>query len=196
MTDRSGKGRGLRNSLIRLALLCGLLLLAASGNAVGLGPIPGGALPGPLPLFPADNWWNVDISAAPSTPTRSVSSTSSARPAACIRTSAARCLRKRGDLRNTLRGRRWDPAQGAGDFVLYPGESDGVGLPFYPIPTQAIAQPHWIEGGDPGNVDVRDDQDRHLLIVGPRQQVPLRALQRLLQHDDGRGSRQRARSST
>src|SRR5712692_8783784 len=24
-----------------------------------------GALPGPLPLFPADNWWNQDVSAAP-----------------------------------------------------------------------------------------------------------------------------------
>ena len=22
-------------------------------------------LPGPLPLFPADNWWNLDVSAAP-----------------------------------------------------------------------------------------------------------------------------------
>jgi hypothetical protein len=27
-----------------------------------------GALPGPLPLFPADNWWNLDISAAPVDP--------------------------------------------------------------------------------------------------------------------------------
>src|SRR6478672_12656669 len=25
----------------------------------------GGALPQPLPLFPADNWWNLDISAWP-----------------------------------------------------------------------------------------------------------------------------------
>jgi hypothetical protein len=28
----------------------------------------GGALPGPLPLFPADNWWNLDISIAPVDP--------------------------------------------------------------------------------------------------------------------------------
>jgi hypothetical protein len=28
-------------------------------------PVANGALPGPLPLFPADNWWNTDISAAP-----------------------------------------------------------------------------------------------------------------------------------
>jgi hypothetical protein len=31
----------------------------------------GGSLPGPLPLFPADNWWNVDISAAPLDPNSS-----------------------------------------------------------------------------------------------------------------------------
>ena len=28
-------------------------------------PAAGAALPVPLPLFPADNWWNTDISAAP-----------------------------------------------------------------------------------------------------------------------------------
>src|SRR5207244_567730 len=51
------------------------------------------------------------------------------------------------------------------DFVLYGDESDGVGVPFYPVPAEAIAQPHWVEGGDPGNVDLRNGQDRHLLIV-------------------------------
>jgi hypothetical protein len=53
----------------------------------------------------------------------------------------------------------------------YWDESDGVNLPqndpypFYPIPLQAATEPHWIEGGAPGNVDQRDDSDRHLLIV-------------------------------
>src|SRR5262245_18245306 len=28
----------------------------------------GGALPGPLPLLPADNWWNQDVSQAPVDP--------------------------------------------------------------------------------------------------------------------------------
>src|ERR1700730_14230144 len=27
--------------------------------------VRGGDLPGPLPLFPADHWWNVDITSAP-----------------------------------------------------------------------------------------------------------------------------------
>ena len=39
------------------------------------------------------------------------------------------------------------------------------GFAFYPIPPEAISQPYWVEGGDPGNVDLRSSQDRHLLIV-------------------------------
>ena len=35
------------------------------------------------------------------------------------------------------------------DFVWYGDESDGEGVPFYPIPSQAITQPHWVEGGRP-----------------------------------------------
>jgi hypothetical protein len=41
----------------------------------------------------------------------------------------------------------------------------GVSFPFYPIPDEAISQPHWIEGGEAGNVDLRSSADRHLLIV-------------------------------
>jgi hypothetical protein len=50
-------------------------------------------------------------------------------------------------------------------------ESDGVdhdtdtSFPFYPIPAEAETQNHWIEEGHPGNVDLRDDSDRHMLIV-------------------------------
>jgi len=52
-----------------------------------------------------------------------------------------------------------------------PGESDGVthpgdvSYPFYPIPDEAITQPHWVEGGDPGNIDDTGDIDRHVLIL-------------------------------
>ena len=28
-------------------------------------------------------------------------------------------------------------------------------FPFYPIPDEAITQAHWVEGGEPGNVDRR-----------------------------------------
>jgi hypothetical protein len=33
--------------------------------ALAQAPQPPAALPGPLPLFPPDNWWNLDISGAP-----------------------------------------------------------------------------------------------------------------------------------
>ena len=43
---------------VRLALLT--LLLAAPLHAA----TEGGAIPLPLPLFPGNNWWNIDISNA------------------------------------------------------------------------------------------------------------------------------------
>jgi hypothetical protein len=54
---------------------------------------------------------------------------------------------------------------------LYADESDGVdhatgqSYPFYPIPDEAITEPHWIECGDPGDVDRRSTCDRHMLVV-------------------------------
>src|SRR5688572_22019589 len=51
-------GRMLLVSLMSLALM-GILSAAST---------LGGALPGPLPLFPGDNWWNLDISSAPVDP--------------------------------------------------------------------------------------------------------------------------------
>jgi hypothetical protein len=44
-------------------------------------------------------------------------------------------------------------------------QETGISYPFYPIPDEAITEPHWIEGGAPGNVDLRDEADRHLLIL-------------------------------
>ncbi len=55
-------------ALIPRIFLC-LLCLAGAGGAAAQCPatVPaqGASLPAPLPLFPADNWWNADISAAP-----------------------------------------------------------------------------------------------------------------------------------
>jgi hypothetical protein len=150
------------------AVITGLLLLSSPAHAAGIGPVQGGVLPGPLPLFPADNWWNVDVSGAPVDP-------GSASFISFINNGGTRRLHP--DF-----GGEVSPgsAQGYGmpyavvdgtqpkltvRFIAYPGESDGVGVPFYPVPTQAITQPHWVEGGDPGNVDLRGSQDRHLLIV-------------------------------
>src|ERR1700710_749061 len=55
---------GFGGALRRAPLFLALPLPAAPAAAAQ----PGGALPGPLPLFPADNWWNADVSAAPVDP--------------------------------------------------------------------------------------------------------------------------------
>jgi hypothetical protein len=131
----------------------------------------GGALPGPLPLFPADNWWNLDISSAPVDP------------------ASASYVSFIGPTRRLHPDFGGDVSPGSVEIYGYPyavvdnavtlkavqfqysGESDGVdhatnrSFPFYPIPDEAITQAHWIEGGEPGNVDRRSSSDRHLLIV-------------------------------
>ena len=67
--------------------------------------------------------------------------------------------------------RRWIASEEDRPVPLLADESDGVdhnterSYPFYPIPDDAITQAHWIEGGEPGNVDRRSNSDRHLLIV-------------------------------
>jgi hypothetical protein len=154
----------------RLAITTGVSLVAL---AIELAAATlGGPLPTPLPLFPADNWWNVDVSAAP------LDSNSSAYISFINNGSTRRLHPDFGgeaspgsvsiygfpyvvvDGTQTKRTVQFD----------YSDESDGVNhttdqsYPFYPIPDEAITQPHWIEGGEPGNVD-RRSADRHLIIV-------------------------------
>jgi hypothetical protein len=131
----------------------------------------GGTLPGPLPLFPADNWWNLDISAAPVDP------------------SSPSCIAFIGATRTLHPDFGGEASPGSQEIYGFPcavvdgttplrtvqfqyaDESDGVNhstgqsVPFYPIPPEAISQAHWVEGGAPGNVDQRSGSDRHLLIV-------------------------------
>ena len=136
-------------------------------------PAQGAAPPGPLPLFPPDNWWNVDISAAPV-------DSNSASYIAFINNGGTRHLHPDfgGEVSTGsvgIYGMPYAVVDGTQPkqavTFQYWGESDGVdystgqGLPFYPIPSQAITQSHWIEGGDPGNVDLRSQEDRHLLII-------------------------------
>ena len=130
-----------------------------------------GPLPGPLPLFPRTNWWNLDIASAPVDP------------------ASAAYISFVGTTRGLHPDFGGDVSPGSVDIYgfpyvivdssvprvavnfLYADESDGVShpsnvsYPFYPIPDEAKTQPHWIEGGAPGNVDQRSSADRHLLIV-------------------------------
>ena len=134
----------------------------------------GGVLPQPLPLFPADNWWNLDISSWP------VDQNSS---------SYINFINN-GGTRRLHPDFGGNSGSGFGVYGMpyavltnvtdadrkpvqfqYWDESDGVNLQtgtsvaFYPIPNEAISQPYWVEGGDPGNVDKRGSQDRHLLLI-------------------------------
>lgn len=153
-------------SILAAALAGCLAVLVAAPQA-------GGPLPGPLPLFPSDNWWNADVSQAPVDPR-------SASFIAFVNNGGVRRLHPDfgGDVSpgsTAIYGFPYvvvDGTQAKRSVTFrYADESDGVdaatgrGIPFYPIPDAAATLPHWIEGGAPGNVDQRADADRHLLIV-------------------------------
>ena len=158
--------------LVAASLFAGPLTVAYAMNAAR-----GGALPQPLPLFPPDNWWNLDISNWPV-------DANSGSYIAFINNGTTRRLHpdfggNAGTAQdpNAIYGMPYAVVRNitnsdlrAVEF-LYSDESDGVdhttdtSFPFYPIPPEAITQPYWIEGGDPGSVDLRDSQDRHLFIV-------------------------------
>jgi hypothetical protein len=136
--------------------------------------VRGGALPQPLPLFPPDNWWNLDISSWPV-------ASNSANYITFINNGGTRRLHPdfggNAGTGFSIYGMPYATATNvtSGDLravqFQYADESDGVdhatntSFPFYPIPPEAISQPYWVEGGDPGNIDLRSSQDRHLLIV-------------------------------
>src|SRR5215468_6400339 len=50
------------------ASLAALIPSIANAQCPPSVPAEGAAPPGPLPVFPADNWWNADVSTAPVDP--------------------------------------------------------------------------------------------------------------------------------
>jgi hypothetical protein len=150
-----------------LAVACA----AAASAVVFAAATLNGPIPGPLPIFPRDNWWNIDISAAP------------------VDSNSSNYISFIGTTRRLHPDFGGDVSPGSVEIYGFPyavvdsavakravqfdysDESDGVdhttdrSFPFYPIPDEAITQSHWIEGGEPGNVDRRANSDRHLLIV-------------------------------
>jgi hypothetical protein len=153
---------------VSMASLCFLALAAGRVEAQA---VEGGPLPGPLPLFPADNWWNLDISAAPVDP-NSAAFINFIGPTTPLHPDFGGTVRPGGVGVYGFPYIVVDSTQAklAVQFK-YSTESDGVNhttnksYPFYPIPPQAITTPHWIEGGQPGNLDRRKSNDRHMLIV-------------------------------
>ena len=117
-------------------------------------------------VFPAGNWWNTDITAAPV----------DARSAALIDFISGRTATNRTPIRH-LHPDFGPPPYGfpyvvvAGDqpriplaFIAYGDESDpgAPGLPGYPIPDEARTQPHYVEGDVLGG---GSSGDRHMLII-------------------------------
>lgn len=118
-------------------------------------------------VFPADNWWNLDISSAPVDPTSQ----------AIIDWISGRTPQNPGAARS-LHPDFGAPPYGIPyvtvsdsqalvpvEFVLYGSESDAGAAgrpPGYPIPDEAITEANYIEGAVPGG---GDSGDRHLLIV-------------------------------
>jgi hypothetical protein len=170
--------RAPRHSILRnRSLICGLVAVALLAWPSRHGAVTsardsagvGGSLPNPL--FPADNWWNQDVSRAPVDPRSAsfisfVGSTRRLHPdfGGFADASGAAIY---GFPYVLVSG---DQPKRPVDFYYW-RESDGVdratgrGVPFYPIPDEAITTPAWIEGGEPGSVDQRDEADRHMLIV-------------------------------
>jgi len=158
--------------IIVIATLVGFLA-GATTPALAISAVRGGALA--QPLFPVDNWWNLDISSWP------VDSNSPSFISFINNGSTRRLHPDFGgndtSTANGIYGMPYAVVSGANSSDMravqfqYWDESDGVDLktgtsfPFYPIPPEAMTQARWVEGGDPGNVDKRSSQDRHLLIV-------------------------------
>jgi hypothetical protein len=143
------------------SLLAPGLLLAASALAQ-----PGGPLPGPLPLFPADNWWNADVSAAPVDPGSAGYLDFLGRNVGLHPDFGGEA-----DVFPEIYGMVYLSVPGTQPlvpvtFVEYGDESDAgaPGRPAgYPIPPEAKTQARWIEGGQPGSAN--PGGDRHMLIV-------------------------------
>lgn len=150
------------------------LMSSAAPVVAAMNATRGGALPQPLPLFPADNWWNMDITGWPV-------DANSANYIAFINNGGTRRLHPdfggNTGTDNSIYGMPYAVVTNVADVDLkavqfqYSSESDGVNhntntsFPFYPIPPAASTDPYWIEGGNPGNIDERCCADRHLLIV-------------------------------
>ncbi|MBS0212125.1 MAG: hypothetical protein JSR26_02955 [Proteobacteria bacterium] len=175
--SRTSRSAGLR--LLCAAIIFGFGCNVALGQSTGSNE--GGSVPQPVPEFPANNWWNTDISKAPVDP-------KSAGYIGYINNGGSRHLHP--DFGGNASYGGPDATYGFPYVVVdgvsgsgksppplqtvqfnYADESDGVNhstgtaFPFYPIPPQATTTPHWVECGAPATVDERNDCDRHLLVI-------------------------------
>jgi hypothetical protein len=156
-------------TLLAAAALCGAALPPALAQCPPEVPVQGA--PPPLPVFPADNWWNTDISAAPLDPdsasfinfiggTRTLHPDfgGEAKPGSVAIYGFPYAIVDGSQPKQKVKFLYWDESDGV-------DHDTGKALPFYPLPAEAITEPHWVEGGAPANVDQRKKNDRHLLVI-------------------------------
>ncbi len=156
------------------ALLCAFataFAAAACGGGTSPGtPEAGVALLDDLAdrqVFPADNWWNVDVSGAPTDPNSQqiidwISGRTPQNPNATRQVHPDFGPPPYGIPYVVVSG---DQPLVPVSFVLYGNQSDQGAPgrpPGYPIPVAARTQPNFIEGAAPGG---GNSGDRHLLIV-------------------------------
>jgi hypothetical protein len=123
-------------------------------------------LPSPLPLLPADNWWNADVSAAPVDPNSAnfiglIGGTTGLHPD--FGGDDGSPYGVYGMIYAVVPGSQ--PLEVVDFSEGYPDESDAGAPgrpPGYPIPVSARSEPRWIEGGQPGG---GSSGDRHMLLV-------------------------------
>jgi len=156
-------------SILRMAGVVALSLAPAVVLAQGVQR--GSGLPTPLPLFPPDNWWNVDISGAPL-------DTNSAGFISFIGTNRGLHPDFGGDVDPEdpnlpdIYGMVYITVSGTQPlvpvtFVEFGSQSDSgaPGRPAgYPIPDAAKTGIRWIEGGTPANLSQAGNDD-HMLLV-------------------------------
>src|SRR5687767_7217029 len=161
----------MRAAWLSLALLAAALAATPAAAQCPLTtPVQGAPPPGPLPVFPADNWWNLDISDAPIDPASDayitwIGPTKGMHPdfggvdtGGFIYGIPYAVVNGDEETKQAVTFEVWDASEGV-DM----GTAEGI--PFYPIPVEASDEAHWIEGGPPGTEDIRGDNGRHLLIV-------------------------------
>ncbi len=142
-----------------------LALASLAGASVAGAQTRGGPLPDPL--VATDNWWSADVSSAPVDPAsaayisfigvdRGMHPDFGGAYDPCGIYGIPYATVGAGQPKRAVEFDYWDESDGV-DY------STGAGIPFYPIPDEAITQCQWIEGGPPG--DEQPGGDRHMLLV-------------------------------
>jgi hypothetical protein len=146
-------------------------VLLAPAAVFAQGVQRGSGLPTPLPLFPADNWWNADISGAP-LDTNSAGFITFIGPTRGLHPDFGAEVDLSDPNLPDVYGMVYITVPGTQPlvpvtFVEFGSQSDSGApghTPGYPIPDAAKTGTRWIEGGTPAN-QTQAENDDHMLLV-------------------------------